>query len=70
MRNGGHVKADAVAIYEAGMAIISFMVSRGIGQNDRIKPLYEPVDRTKRAREERKASNTRNADKRPLDEKL
>jgi hypothetical protein len=48
------VEADAVAIYNAGMGIMTFMISHGIGQIPRDGPIYRPVDRGQKARNLRK----------------
>jgi hypothetical protein len=44
------VEQDAATIYEAGIAIMRFMISRGIGACERTAPLHVPIDRRKKAR--------------------
>lgn len=48
------LRQDAEVIYEAGMELMRFMISRGIGPKERLKPLYRPLNRTKKARADRR----------------
>lgn len=48
------IEKDARRIYEAGMALMSYMVTRGLAPRDRSRPIREPLDRKKTAREKRK----------------
>ena len=47
------IEKDAAAIYEAGVAITDFMITRGLDPITRTKPLNPPVKRGKKARSER-----------------
>lgn len=48
------IEKDATAIYEVGMDIMRFMMSRGIGARTRTTPTREPIKRGKGAREARR----------------
>ncbi len=45
---------QAEAIYEAGLALFSFMINRGIGTDTRQPPLREQFNRKKNARQKRR----------------
>jgi hypothetical protein len=48
------IERDAEEIYEAGMDMMRFMMSRELGPTQRQQPLREPIDRSKKARAERR----------------
>lgn len=48
------IEEDAALIYEAGITLQKYMMLNGIGPVDRQFPIREPLDRRKRAREERR----------------
>ncbi len=50
---------DAALIYEAGMDLMRFMISRGIGPRERIRPIRAALDRRKKAREKRRDGGVR-----------
>lgn len=50
------IEQDALAIYEVGMNLMKFMMSRGLLPKDRVRPIYRPIVRDKKARERRKAA--------------
>ncbi len=53
------IEEDAALIYEAGIALQRFMLLRGILPENRLGPLWEPLDRRKKARQERRNSPVR-----------
>ncbi len=50
------IEDDAVAIYDAGMAFMAFMIARGMRQRPPDRRIRQPIDRGRKAREIRKAS--------------
>lgn len=48
------MEQDAALIYEAGIAIIQFMGAFGLESSMRTRPLWEPLDRSKKARAKRR----------------
>jgi len=48
------IRKVASRVYEAGMNLMEFMASRGIGPSFREGPLREPLKRKKKAREQRR----------------
>lgn len=48
------IRESAREIYEAGMRLMSFMISRGLGTSVRTEPLREPLNRRKAARAQRR----------------
>jgi hypothetical protein len=51
------IEKDAIEIYEAGMAVMRFMMSRGLLPPHRTEPLREAINRGKKARAERRKLN-------------
>lgn len=49
---------DALLIYEAGMDLMRFMVSRGIAPRARSRPLHAPINRGQKARTKRRNAIT------------
>ncbi|WP_333591408.1 hypothetical protein [Brevundimonas sp.] len=47
------IEKDATLIYEAGMDLVRFMILNNITPNNRTRPVRRPVNRRKKAREER-----------------
>jgi len=47
------MEQDAALIYEAGLALIQFMGAFGVASSIRTRPLWEPLDRSKKARAKR-----------------
>lgn len=47
------IKEDAIKIYDVGMKLMEFMISRGLSPSIRLKPLRPPVNRKKSARSKR-----------------
>jgi len=45
---------DAALIYEVGMRLMTFMISRGIGPSERTRPMMASVKRGQKARAERR----------------
>ncbi len=48
------IREDAALIYEVGMDVMRFMISRGLSPTYRTTPLREPVNRSKKARAKRR----------------
>jgi hypothetical protein len=51
------LERDAGEIYEAGMELMRFMISRGIGPSERNSPLRQAPDRRPKARAERRGKS-------------
>lgn len=49
------IEQDASIIYEAGIKVMDFMIRRGLEPRMRTIPLREPVNRGKKAREDRRS---------------
>jgi hypothetical protein len=49
----GELRAVAKEIYDAGMALQEFMMTRGLGPRFRTEPLREPLNRKQKARRKR-----------------
>lgn len=47
------IEQDATAIYEAGMDLARFMIVHGLTPTDRTRPVRAPLNRRKKARQER-----------------
>lgn len=53
------IKQDAALIYQVGMDVMSFMLSRNLSPYMRTKPLRVPINRGKKARAQRRSIVTR-----------
>ncbi len=50
------IEKDAGRIYEAGMALMTYMIKRRLAPQDRTKPIREPLNRKQTARKQRKGA--------------
>jgi hypothetical protein len=50
------MREDARLVYEAGIAVIQFMGAFGLGSPIRTRPIWSPLDRSKKARAVRQAA--------------
>lgn len=48
------LKEIAAEVYAAGIALMEYMIARGIGPRERMKPLREPLNRGRKARKARR----------------
>jgi hypothetical protein len=48
------IRDSAARIYQSGMDLMAFMVRYGLGPIERTRPIREPLDRSKKARAERR----------------
>ena len=55
------IKDTAAQVYDAGMNLMNFMMTKGLGSNFRTTPLREPITRSKKARAERRAASNATA---------
>lgn len=50
----GELHEIAAEVYAAGMSLMDYMIARGIGPRERERPLHEPLNRGRKARQARR----------------